>query len=190
MIMGAALLGRKIPGFAWAGGLGGLLPDIPMFIILAVLKLNHVPDLLIYSFLYFQNWWQIANAIAHSLILWPLAALLVWVASRNATGRQRSWFKLMFVVAASATLHSVIDFLVHREDAHMHFWPLTAWKFTSPVSYWNPMHYGRQFAFFEAVSGLAMALYLARTHASWIARGLLAIAACLYIAVPAYFILM
>jgi LexA-binding, inner membrane-associated putative hydrolase len=190
VIMGAALLGRKVPAYAWAGVIGGLLPDIPMFAIVAALKIYGIPNMLIFNLLYFQNWWQISNGVSHSLLFWPMLFGICWCMKQTANERWRERFNVICIVAASAIIHSVIDLLCHREDAHMHFWPLTWWKFMSPVSYYNPQHYGRYFSAFEAVLGLTMAVYLIKTYQNWIVRGLLAIAAVLYVAVPVYFIVL
>jgi hypothetical protein len=187
VIMGAALLGRKVPALAWAGALGGLIPDLPMYAIGLTLKVFGVPSFLIFNVLYFMNWWQIANAIGHSLLLWPLLAILCWFLRPRASERAKFWLTFIAILAASATLHSVVDFLCHREDAHMHFWPLTWWKFISPISYWNPLYYGRYVLVFEALMGIAMAIYLFRTYANKFTRFLLALAALAYVAVPAYF---
>ena len=46
------------------------------------------------------------------------------------------------VFFASMAVHCAVDFLVHREDAHAHFFPVSSWRFVSPVSYWDPRHYG------------------------------------------------
>jgi LexA-binding, inner membrane-associated putative hydrolase len=188
VIMGAALLGRKVPALAWAGALGGLIPDVPMYAIVLTLKVIGVPAFFIFNVLYFQNWWQIANAIGHSLIMWPLLAILCWLLRQRTSERVQFWLTFIAVLASSATLHSVVDFLCHREDAHMHFWPLTWWKFTSPISYWNPLYFGRYVSVAEAVTGIAMAVYLFRTYANKFTRILLALAVFCYVAVPAYFI--
>jgi LexA-binding, inner membrane-associated putative hydrolase len=188
VIMGAALLGRKIPALAWAGALGGLIPDIPMYAIVIALKLSGVPAFLIFNVIYYQNWWQIANAVGHSLIMWPLLGILCWIVRPHANERVRFWLTFVAILAASATLHSVVDFLCHREDAHMHFWPLSWWKFTSPVSYWNPLYYGRYVSALEALMGIAMAVYIFRTYANKFTRILLVLAVICYVAVPAYFI--
>ena len=38
--------------------------------------------------------------------------------------------------------HCLTDLHGHREDAHGHVFPLTSWRFESPVSYWDPEYYG------------------------------------------------
>jgi hypothetical protein len=178
-LMGAVFFGRALPRTTWAGALGGLTPDIPMLSIVATLKLSGVSDGQIFDHMYWENWWQITNGIAHSFLLWGalVVAALVW---RH---------ELLLAFSAAALLHAAIDFCVHREDAHMHFWPLTRWKFMSPVSYYDPAHYGRWVSAFEAIMGLAlMAILFARFH-NWPVRAVLAVAMMAYVAVPAYFIL-
>jgi hypothetical protein len=178
-LMGAVFFGRSMPRTAWAGVLGGVTPDIPMLCIVAALKLSGVPDVQIFDHMYWENWWQITNGIAHSFLLWGalLVAALVWR------------LELLLAFSASALLHAAIDFCVHREDAHMHFWPLTRWKFMSPVSYYDPAHYGRWVSAFEAVMGLALIAVLLTRFRHWLVRALLAVAITAYVAVPAYFIL-
>jgi hypothetical protein len=96
---------------------------------------------------------------------------------------------LIFAFSASALLHSAIDFLVHRDDGHMQFWPLTDWRFQSPVSYWDPAHGGNWFGLFEAALGILLIVVLFRRYRSRRVRAMLAAALALYAAVPAYFVL-
>jgi hypothetical protein len=39
-------------------------------------------------------------------------------------------------------MHVALDLSLHNADAHRHFLPLSHWQFESPVSYWDPAHYG------------------------------------------------
>ncbi len=189
--MGAALFGRGIPKRAWIAALGGLVPDFAMLLTVAVLKLLAIPDPIIFGFLYWQEPWQVANAIGHSFLLWGGLFLLALVmrerlsASASAIDR----WSLVMVFAGSALLHSAIDFLLHREDAHMSFWPLSRWKFVSPVSYWDRAYYGQYASLFEAALGLLLAALLIRRFANRWVRAALVAAMLLYVAVPAYFIL-
>ena len=70
VIMGAALFGAKVPKRAWAGAVGGLVPDIPMMVIFLVAKIYGIPTFLIFTVLYWEDWWQITNAIAHNFFIW------------------------------------------------------------------------------------------------------------------------
>lgn len=191
IIMGAALLGRRVPKRAWIAALGGVLPDVPMLVTVAALKVMGVPDPIIFGFLYWQEPWQIANAVGHSVWLWGGLFVLALVLRErlSAAANIIDRCSLVMVFAFSGLLHTVIDFLVHREDAHMSLWPMTRWKFVSPVSYWDPAHFGHIFAVFEAALGLWLAVLLFRRfHNLWV-RAALLLAMLLYVAVPAYFIL-
>lgn len=50
--------------------------------------------------------------------------------------------------------HSVMDFFVHADDAYAHFYPWSMWRFHSPVSYWNPAHYGQYVSAVEILFAL------------------------------------
>ena len=192
IIMGAALFGGKVPKRAWVGALGGVLPDIPMLLIVLGLKLASIPDPIIFGYLYWQDWWQVTNAIAHNFWLWGGLFLVALLLRERlaATAEAIDHWSLVMVFSASAFLHVMIDFLVHREDAHMSFWPVTRWKFMSPVSYYDPAHFGGYFSLFEALLGLGLAALLIRRFANTWARGALLFAMLLYVAVPAHFIFM
>jgi hypothetical protein len=191
IIMGAALFGGRIPKYAWAGALGGVVPDIPMLVIVGAFKTYGVHDIVIFGFLYWQNWWQLTNAIAHNFWLWGgLLLLSVVLRERRSLGTSAidNWL-LAIIFSASALLHTTIDFLCHREDAHMSFWPVTRWKFLSPVSYYDPRFFGHYFSLFEAGLGLVLALILMTRFPGKAVRTTLLLAMLIYIAVPAYFIL-
>jgi hypothetical protein len=192
MLMGAALFGRPAPRLAWAAAAGGLIPDLPMFMIVAGLRMSGFALDEIFGRLYWAPWWQIANAVAHSFLLWGgLAAGSAFALRRGGAESRPAWTgaPALFALSASALIHSAIDFLVHRDDAHMHFWPLSAWRFRSPVSYWDSNHYGNWFGLFEAAVGVLLIVVLFRRYRSRRLRAVLALALALYVAVPAFFIL-
>lgn len=184
MLMGAVLYGRSDPRLLRASMVGGLIPDVPMILIFGTLKEAGFSDRAIFGRLFFENWWQIANAIGHSFLLWGgLVGLAFWLRKRDAWAGAGA----LLALSAAALTHSVVDFLCHRDDAHMHFWPLSRWKFVSPVSYYDPAHYGTYFAIFEAVLGLAMAAILIRRIRNGWGRLFILLLALPYLAVPAYF---
>jgi hypothetical protein len=190
VLMGAALFGRRVPKRAWIAVVGSIAPDVPMLLIVLGLKLSGVPARQIFDELYWENWWQVTNAIGHNFWLWGgLSILAVFMRERGAaTLASIQGWTLTFIFSASALLHSVIDFLCHREDAHMSLWPLTRWKFISPVSYWDDAHYGRWFGLFETALGVMLCILLMQRFQNRWTRGTLGVALALYIAVPAYFI--
>jgi membrane-bound metal-dependent hydrolase YbcI (DUF457 family) len=191
VIIGAVLFGRGISSKAWAGALGGIIPDIPMIMIVAVLALSGTPAQTIFGELYWQNWWQVSNAIGHNVWLWSTLAILGFVMRDKLSNSVRTfdnWTRVS-LFAGSALLHTAIDFFCHREDAHMSFWPVTRWKFMSPVSYYDPGHYGMWFSLFEATLCFILAAILFRQFKSRILKTCLAIAMAMYVVVPAFFIL-
>jgi membrane-bound metal-dependent hydrolase YbcI (DUF457 family) len=188
ILMGALLFGKPLPKLAMAGALGGLVPDVPMFAIVAGLRLSGHRFEEIFGKLYWERWWQICNAIGHSFLLWGALAAICGLLILKAGQLRESKFALLFAFSGAALVHSCIDFLVHREDAHMQFWPLSDWKFVSPVSYWDRAHYGDLFGLFEAALGIVMAALLFSRYRSLLTRCALALCMALYAAVPAFFI--
>jgi hypothetical protein len=188
ILMGAVLFGGRIPKRAWAAALGGVVPDIPMFAIVGALKFYGINDFIIFGILYWQPWWQTANAIGHNFWLWGgllLAAILFRERQTLSAAAIDRW-SVVIALAASGLLHTAVDFLCHREDAHMSFWPVTNWKFMSPVSYWDSQYFGREFQMFETALGLVLAILLFMRFRHILVRAALAIVALLYVAVPIY----
>jgi len=70
--------------------------------------------------------------VFNSLPFIAVGAVIAWRVSAPA------WLAFF----ASMATHCLTDLPVHREDAHGHFLPLTSWRFVSPVSHWDPQHYG------------------------------------------------
>ena len=187
VLMGAFFFGRKVPGTAWAAASGGLLPDLPMLIIVGFLRATGHDFEEIFGRLYWSGWWQICNAIGHNIILWTALLALALYAKHRQTLISLSNANLVLAFSAAALLHSWVDFFVHREDAHMHFWPLTNWKFVSPVSYYDSAHFGGPFSLFEAAIGIFMAVSLFRTFKSKPVRAALALCIAMYAAIPLFF---
>ena len=181
LLLSCGLLTRKHSALNnWAVVAGGVLPDSPMYVLFPwdrfVLGL---PEETIWSQRYWTDTWQIPVAIGHSMPLFA-AVLAVGLALRS------DWLKLF---GLSALIHAVADFFTHNDDAHMQLWPLTRWKFISPVSYYDPAHYGGIVSILEFVLMIVMlAVLWRRFDARWVkvATGLALLAA---VAVPAYFML-
>ena len=81
---------------------------------------------------YWNEPWQMLGAVSNSFVWFgALFGIAVW----------RKW-PILIVFAAAALLHVALDFPLHADDAHRHFWPITDWRFFSPVSYWDPQANG------------------------------------------------
>lgn len=179
-LIGASLFGRRDPGLLSAAAIGGALPDLPMFVIVAVLLGQGQSGQHIFGEAYFQPWWQHINGTAHSLILWPIGMTLAFAMRRQRPDARAP--RLAFAFAGGGLAHAVIDLLCHREDAHMHFWPLSTWKFVSPVSYYEADHFGVPVMIFEALIGIAMAGRLIGIAQRRWSRALIVVAALPYLA--------
>lgn len=135
----------------WAAFIGAILPDAFMGVFLANSIAKKNPGDERWSKEYFQEPWQKMSAISNSFPLWT-AALASGAALRlihPPTGA------LVTTIAKSGLSHITIDFLTHSEDAHQHFWPLSDWRYNSPVSYWNVNQHANKVMPVEGLMGLA-----------------------------------
>jgi hypothetical protein len=57
-------------------------------------------------------------------------------------------------------LHSLGDLPLHHDDAHRHFFPFLDWRFSSPVSYWDPEHHGQWVSLIEFSGVLAASVFM------------------------------
>lgn len=195
ILMGALLFGKPAPRLAWAGAAGGLLPDLPMYALVGGFVAAGYPLKEIFDTFYWEPWWQIVNGLGHSLLVWGALSIgsCAAIVRRSRLGLPTPAYPgvqvapLVLAFSLSALLHSAIDFLVHRADAHMQFWPVTDWRFRSPVSYWDADFYGTWFGLFEAGLGVVMAVLLFRRYRSPRLRLALLVAVALYVAVPVFF---
>ena len=154
--------------------LGALLPDLPMFGFYLWQKLYlATPERVIWGSRYFEPNWQLFFDLFNSI---PLAGL-GWVV---ALALRRTGAALF---CASMVAHALLDLPVHREDAHRHFLPFSSWQFVSPVSYWDPAHYGAIVALLETVlvCGSAAVLWR-RSESRWVRIPVVALAAVSVIA--------
>ena len=136
---------------AAAVGLGAFLPDLPMFGFYAYQKLwAGTSEREIWSTLYFDENWQLLFDLFNSIPLGLLAAAICY----------RFGFRFGLLLTGSAVLHMLCDFPLHHDDAHRHFLPLTNWRFESPVSYWDPRHYGFLFMWMELAFAIVACSYV------------------------------
>lgn len=156
---------------------GSILPDASMFVFYfwekVVLK---TPERMIWSQSYYQPFWQTLSAISNSIPL-VCVGLLISISARS------RWGILLF---SSMLLHLFGDFPLHSEDAHRHFFPFSDWRFHSPLSYWDPNHYGHIVGAIEFLTVIVGCLILLVQYQSW--EGKLAVGSIfgLYLAYGVY----
>lgn len=171
---GDAAAGAKLPPLkSWPLLLGSIAPDLPL-IGLAIAFL--ISDLLtgrlgpgssgaaqpniayLFDYLFFHDpWVKAAHNLFHAPILTVGYTLLGYWAWRN----RKLWGPTLFWFGLACSLHTAIDIPLHYDDGPLIFFPFD-WnsRFHSPVSYWDPARYGREFAIFEHTLTLGMLIYL------------------------------
>ena len=182
---------------------GALAPDAGVYGLFAWSKLAGVPEREVWRSVYFAEPMQTIQAVLNSAPVYAFVFFIAMLvlsprgerAAKGAAPRTSGWWgsvdvhSALGLLAIAALLHLAGDLPVHADDAHRHFWPLTDWRFHSPISYWDPAHGGNWFAWIEAALGISCAVLLwRRFRAGWV-RVLLALAVVAYLAVPLYFTL-
>ena len=125
-------------------GLGGIFPDLIYMVVF-------VPKL--FSYKSFQEWmidplWEkvwdslIAKSV-HSFTIWGAVVLLL-LATFLVSGK-KSIAKPIYPFLTGWGLHIVVDALTHVSDGYALFFPLSSYRFSAPVSYWETEFHGREF---------------------------------------------
>ena len=137
---------RKVPNWKSTTAIvfGALLPDLGMFFFYGYQKLIGSSEADIWGRYYFLDHWQLFFDVFNSIPIFALIAIICYYTQ----------WRIAYLIAASAMVHVLCDFPLHNDDAHRHFWPFTNWRFISPVSYWDPKHFG----IYAMLSELAIAL--------------------------------
>lgn len=147
VIASAALARQDTPKRNWAVLGGAFISDASMFVFFAWSRLQGWSGDETWNVRYWTEPWQTFGAASNSFVLFgALLALAVW----------QKWSRWA-VFTAAALFHIALDFPLHADDAHRHFWPLSDWRFVSPISYWDPAQNGLIGGAIETVSSLLAA---------------------------------
>ena len=115
---------------------GSILPDLAIYLWAPYQKIvNGVSDQEMWRVLYFEPPMQNLIAWFNSIPIYAALAIIGF------TARGKTWGKLMLFFALAALIHMATDLPVHAEDAYRHLWPLSDWRFFSPLSYWDHNHH-------------------------------------------------
>ena len=156
---------------------GAALPDVPIFLFYLWSKfIRRQSEQQIWTESYHQPGWQIAIALFHSL---PIA--LIGLLATHYLG-----WELLRLGFLSMVLHCLLDFPVHNNDAHRHFYPFSNYRFISPLSYWDPKHYGRIVSLVEKGLVLLATIYIFGIIQSALGQGLLIAVNLIYFASALY----
>jgi hypothetical protein len=156
---------RRRP-WVWSLVAGAILPDLPYFLFFATAAIWHGPHALTDLALWHSIWGHPLVAGLHSFLPWSAAMLLLL-----SMGASRRWPGLAAFIAGWSS-HVVIDMLTHRSDGYPIFWPLSGYRFPTPVSYWEQAYHGRAFSLVcdGAMVVLLVRLVALRTRRPRVAR--------------------
>ncbi len=143
VILNLALLGRRSKSHLnspifW----GAMVPDLAMFGFYGWARLiANMDEATIWGEAYYEPFWQDIFDAGNSI---PIALLVIAIALgvRHYRPQWHSLAEGTIFLAASVILHCLADLPVHVDDGHRHFWPLSNFRFESPISYWDPDHHG------------------------------------------------
>jgi hypothetical protein len=172
VVVNLTILGRKEQRETLAPIVAGaILPDLPMFFFYLYAKvLRGMPERSVWAQAYHESGWQIFFDLFNSLPLLVIGFL--W--ARHSAAK---WLSAFF---ASMILHSLGDFALHHSDAHRHLLPFSGWRFHSPISYWDPRHFGNIVGPLEACVIVIGCIILAKRFTSVRARGFIASLVAVY----------
>ncbi|MDP2121578.1 MAG: hypothetical protein Q8K28_16900 [Hoeflea sp.] len=168
---------------------GALLPDAMIFVMFAWSKLVGAPEQEVWSDWYFNPPWLTAIDWMNSLPLFGTVLLVGWLLPRDPPGLNQLSSALMLFALAAIT-HLLGDLPLHVDDGHAHFVPFSQWRFESPVSYWDPRHYGTIASFLELALGMVLIVVLWRRFSNRRVRVLLGFAVLAYAVPYVWFVLL
>ncbi len=156
---------KASPAATTASVIGAVLPDLPAFVAAAYYwnSRTSMPRKELLEAIYFSGPFGRTGILLHSAVLVSLLLGLYWLSGLWKRDRR----KILLGFLAGWAGHTIVDFLTHGDDARPLFWPISDWKWASPISYYNPLHYGREFFFVEHGAMLLIILWLL---ARWIVR--------------------
>ncbi len=175
MLIGAAVFARRgDTRVTVAAMIGGIIPDIPLIVMVVwSLWVAGIPPEVVFGRMYFSDEWQRLFSVDHSLFVW---------AALTALGHWRGW-PVLRAFAGAGLLHAGVDFLVHHDDARRQLWPFSTYVFRSPVSYWDPAHFGGIIAPLESALAVVCGVVLVR-RLSGLWQRLAVVLATLLVVVP------
>jgi hypothetical protein len=140
--------------------IGSALPDIPIFLFYIYQRFySGVSEIVIWSIVYYIPAWQNLFDTFHSLPLIVAGALIFHYLDLRFVSR-------LFI---GMSLHSLVDFFLHADDGHKHFFPFLDFRFVSPISYWDPRHFGIVGVGMELmVVAIGSLIILRRANPAWV----------------------
>lgn len=159
----------KVQVDTWALLLGSFMPDMPLVLFTLVFWAQRyifgdtpVDGSIFgaeYDNLYFNDpAWIIGHSAFHAP---PMIILYLTIGYWFGIRQGKAWARALFWFAIGCGLHSALDIVTHHNDGPLLFFPFD-WRtrFTSPISYWDPNHYGAIFAPLEHILNVILLAWL------------------------------
>lgn len=154
----------------WALGLGAIAPDIALYALsfggiwyfgqVRGMDRKEVAEHLFQNLYYNDPWWIGSHNFFHSPTMLAILILIALTFGKVLPSCHAVCRWCLFFLAA-CLLHSVVDILTHFDDGPVMFFPFDwQYRFSSPVSYWDPAHYGKPFLVFESVLDICLLGFL------------------------------
>ena len=171
LIFGLALFGKpENRAVTFAAVTGAAIPDVSLYALAGwELQVKGTDPNVVFGQMYFSDAWQSVFRIDNSFILWGLVLVIGIIAGS----------RVMIAICGAALVHLSLDFPLHNNDARAHFWPLTNWTYQSPLSYWDPAHFGRIVGLVEIAMVLGAGVYGWRKFRTKFMRGFIVLLALL-----------
>jgi hypothetical protein len=169
LIFGLAAFGNPNKRAVTAAALAGaFIPDFSLYALAGwELLVQGTDPQIVFGQMYYSESWQAIFRIDNSFILWGVL-LVIGLMARSG---------VVIALCGAALIHLALDFPLHNDDARAHFWPLTNWKFISPVSYWDPKYYGHIVGPIEVAMVLGASIYAWRRFKTRTMRALILVLA-------------
>lgn len=154
----------------WALGLGSIAPDLALYGLsfggiwyfgqVRGMNRKEVAEHLFKNLYYNDLGWIATHNFLHSPTMLAILVVIALAIHRFLPhSRQLSRWFLFFLSACM--VHSVVDILTHFDDGPVLFFPFDwNYRFSSPVSYWDPAHFGIPFMVFEGVLDVCLLGFL------------------------------
>ena len=144
------------------GAVGAALPDVPTLAKAAHLLWSRRDSITKEEFKeefletleYFEPPSGKVDLALHSLV--PVGSLIALYKILGLKHKDPSGALLAFLLGWAG--HNILDFPTHAEDARPPFWPISKWRWKSPVSYWDIKSYALPCLLVEHGAILALAL--------------------------------
>ena len=126
---------------------GSLAPDISLYVlVIYYIFLQDVSPSIVFGQMYFSDQWQSIFAVDNSFFVWGIIIGIGFYLKNS----------IIKIFGLAGFLHLILDFPLHHDDGRAHFWPISDWIFSSPISYWDDGHYGNIIGPLEAILSIIL----------------------------------